>query len=174
MYNLDNLVNECNTDKHHRSRLAARINKEGYGIVKYDNSKHKCELELTADSYYYWIRKLNSNRTVSPTSSGYIYCVLLQSFQIHKNEIMSIMKVGRCADFQIRLKYYNGPLAVKIVIGNRLVNNMRKFERELITTMKREYELLGSREEYFLVPAHSVKNLTSLFNSVDVDNSLRC
>jgi hypothetical protein len=84
------------------------------------------------------------------------------------------MKVGRCADFQIRLKYYNGPLAVKIVIGNRLVNNMRKFERELITTMKREYELLGSREEYFLVPAHSVKNLTSLFNSVDVDNSLRC
>jgi hypothetical protein len=164
-YTIDKLIETCKTTKNHRARLAARINRENFGVIKYVPGR-KLELQLTKESYDYWVRKLDANKTIDPNSVGEIYCFLLKSFQIHKNEIMRIVKVGRCSNFENRKKQYNGPLAIQSVIGHTPVSNMRFSEKLLIHTMKDEFELLGNREEYFLVPTDSIQKLTTLFNSI--------
>ena len=169
-YTIDTLIETCKTAKTHRARLAARINREDFGVIKYVPGR-KLELELSKESYDYWVRKLDANKTIDPNSTGEIYCFLLKSFQIHNNEIMRMVKVGRCSNFENRKKQYNGPLAIQSIIGHTPVANMHFSEKQLINTMKAEFELLGNREEYFLVPTDSIQKLTTLFNSVQVGGS---
>ena len=170
-YTLDKIIAEVDSDKTHRSRLAKRIKREGYGVISYKKRDgRKCQLELTKSAFNYWVRKLKSNKPAACSGSGQVYCIVLENLRIFRNNLCNIVKVGRCKNFESRKRRYTGPDAIKVIIGTRSVSNMQSEEKQLIRVFKDNYPTVHNRNEYFLVPVNSVSNLRRLFHIAELDN----
>ena len=170
-YTLDKIIAEVDSDKTHRSRLAKRIKREGYGVISYKKRDgRKCQLELTKSAFNYWVRKLKSNKPSACSGSGQVYCIVLENLRIFRNNLCNIVKVGRCKNFESRKRRYTGPDTIKTLIGTRTVTNMQREEKELIRVFKLNFHPLHNRNEYFLVPVNNVVNLRRLFHLAELDN----